>query len=513
MYYRFVGIFSLLALAATLLSAASLRDFRLPPERFQGWANLQDDCTDSMIAQTWRQQLPNLPKGVDGYLMVSYRVITVESPLAATADADRLRHRDQFNDMIAKGYKVTSTPWVVKGKTGAIFSVSGMTQSTKSTRAQTADIFTLPFSQDTRVIFLQVRQVSTADDLIAPERVLLTAGGKALAEEIAATLITLWIGTPKSAETTTPTTTPPEKPGLLEFTVEPTPPQPTNAQPVTTPTTPLAPTNTTTSTVPSTTTPPPTTNTTTTAKPTVPTTPPAQTPPPTTPPVTHPVAQPDQPATPPAPATPPVTQADPPATAPVTPPVAQPEPLGTSPVILPVVQVDPPATAPVTLPVVQANTPQLPQVSPPEPVKPSAPTTTAPDKSRWKTADGFFSCVLPTGWTVSGKTSYLISGLANSVIRLFPPDTYANAKEEEKAFAEFVANQQDIALKDFTQAPMSIADTRGVKVQYTDYAHHTTYAFLLARSGRLWRLMATGPGENSPLPDTLAALLDSIQLQ
>lgn len=209
-YHRLILIICVLAFAICLAGAATLSSFRLPTQHFNDWSVLQDDCTDSSLVQIWRQPLADLPKGADGYLMVSYQVAVLGSPEQVANQATKLLTREQFSSYIGMGYEVSTAPWPKCGLHGMIATVQGMDQHTA--KARRADIYTCVLAHDTYLIWLQVRQASSANDLPTADRALKNAGGNALADEVATYLLTQWASPkPAPSDMSAPATTTPQQ--------------------------------------------------------------------------------------------------------------------------------------------------------------------------------------------------------------------------------------------------------------------------------------------------------------
>ena len=302
--HRLFGLISLLLLTV-MVWASPLTSRRLSDDRFHDsdWIILKDENSDTRISQIWRQPLRNVPKGVDSYEMVSYQVQSANSAQDALLRAQTLLEKKRFNEYRIKGYDIEMKIWDVAGQHTAEFLVYGLNRSADVTTAHRAEIYTLAMAQDTWVIWLEVRLVSTASEQDAADRSLQKAGGSALAEKLVNEIIRLWI--PEQQ---------PSHPGV--GTVAPTSPAtPPAVKPPTPPITPATPTPAVKPPVPTTTTPTtaPTTNSPT--SPAIPTTPAPVVKPPT-----PPVTPPTPPVTPPTPA-PAVTS--PPLTATPTTPTGQ----------------------------------------------------------------------------------------------------------------------------------------------------------------------------------------------
>ena len=365
--HRLYGLIGLLLLTAVVW-ANPLTSRRLLDDRFSDWVVLQGESTDTRINQIWRQPLKNLPKGADGYEMVSYQVQQADSLQDASQRAQALLEKKRFNEYRAQGYDVDMKTWSVAGQHTVQFLVHGLNHTTDEATAHSAEIYTFAMAQEKWVIWLEVRLVSTASELDVSDRSLQKTGGRAMAEELVNEVLALWTDRqPAPVAPTTPATPPPAA----------TPPA-TQVAPVT-PAAPVAPT--TPATPPPAATPPATqVAPVTPAAPVVPTTP-ATPPPAATPPATQvapvtPAAPvvPTTPATPPPAATPPAIQV-----APVTPaaPVAPTTPATPPPATPPVTPAAPVApTTPVTLP--PAATPPATQVAPVTPVAPTTPVTLPP---------------------------------------------------------------------------------------------------------------------------------------
>lgn len=140
-------------------------------------------------------------------------------------------------------------------------------------------------------------------------------------------------------------------------------------------------------------------------------------------------------------------------------------------------------------------------------------TPATPAVKRWQTDDGGLSLVLPDGWNVSGKNIYLFSGLADATVRLFLPDTYNTAKELQEDVQDFAATHKEISAAHFAQQNCTFDGATGMRVSYTNVAKRTTLAYYFGKSGHLWRIEADLPGENTPIPDVLTRLVNSIRVK
>lgn len=562
MRLRVIGI-CFLVFAAAFVQAAALTKYLLPEQRFQGWYNLKSTCTDTTFSQIWRQQLDNLPKGVSGYLMVIYQSSASDSADQAADSAKKMSQKDQFGEYVSKGYKVDSLPWpsMPQNQNSAIFTIRGIAYTSASAKAQSAEIYSLSFARDDQVVWLQVRQAISADELGAADKALKKAGGQALADELATYIIAQWAPhqaeapanpAPKPPESTevvidtnqpaeTPATTPatettPTPPATAASTPPATPPvtEAAPATPATPPNTETAPAQPTTETAST----PPTTET----SPTPAATPPAEAPntPPAAPATTE--VSTAQPATPPVtestptqPATPPATEATPVTPIVETPPAATttveapapptPTPVTEAPPAPPATT--PPATAPskeatpaptTVAATAPAITPPTTETTPtpataPTPTPPAQPATQTANIPRWKYENGLLSIVLPAGWKVSDKTPYQFTGLPGVIAYLYPWEPYKTDAQRDQALNAFIADQRDIAVKDFSHTSFAPDNSTGVMVRYTNVEDKTVYSYLFAKSGRLWQLLVCLPGENAQLPEVMAGMVGSMIVQ
>jgi len=195
-YLRLLGAVCLLMLMLTATWADTPTSHMLSPERFRGWVTLRSENSDDLISQVWRQSIVNLPKGADGYLMASYQVEHLRS-------AAQMKERigaiaTQLNTYIAQGYSVTKTPWVVQGQQGIKSTVRGLSHGTVDARAHRAELFTMVLPRDDYIIWLEVRQASSAKDLATADKSLLHADGEQLAEQLLLDVLSLW--TPRAPE-------------------------------------------------------------------------------------------------------------------------------------------------------------------------------------------------------------------------------------------------------------------------------------------------------------------------
>lgn len=363
----FIGICCLL-MAFTTARSASLTAYRIPAQRFQGWTQVQNDSDDTVLYQIWRQPLTDMPKGAEGYMMVAYQVIHTESFLQAEAYVAKLLQKEQYNEYVAQGLSVSSTPWTAGGDQGVKFTVQGLSHSTANARAQRAEIYTLAFTHDADVVLLQVRQVITAKDLGVMDKTPKKTITPTIADDTAALVHALWA----DGATVQPVPQPAEEPVEEPMTTEPA--------------------------------------------------------------------------------------------------------VGTTP-----------------------------------PVNEETPAPV--DGLHWKTADGLFSLTLPTGWTATGKTPVIFTDKEDVNIRLYPSEPYTTDAARDKALASFVAGQRDVAASHFSSAAVQIDGATGMSVRYTNYAKRTTAAYLLAKSGRLWRVEVDLPGTNTALPGGVVGIINSINMQ
>jgi hypothetical protein len=509
---RLLGVLCLLTLTLSASYAASLSSYALHLQQFRDWSKLQDAISENAITQVWRNPLTNLPKGVDGYLMVSYQVTTKDSPEEAASDARAQLQRSSFNDYIARGLVVTSSPWNLPARQAVVFNIRGLSHTTEVARAQAANVYTLAFAHDSVQVCLQVREVCTSDELEGTDKILKKSGGQSLANTLAMAILQLWQMTPAADDVVmapTPSAVTPPAPqtgsqpnggaaapvATPPATVAPTPAAPATAPaPVATKATPNP-------AAPSTVMPTPPGK--------VETTPPARTantaatPPPAAP---APVAA--------ASATPPPATTATPIASPATPVAvtASPAPSTSAPAAAPALAAA--ATPAPAAPAMAAPAPSTPApVAAPAPAVTAASTPAAPDVPRWKSADGFLSLVVPNGCKVSGKEPYIFTGVAQSTLRLYPWDPYTTDTQRDAALHDFAASQMDIAAKNFSQRACQLDGATGMRVQYTNYAHGTTVAYLFAKSGRLWRFEVNLPEENATMPAAVQAIIDSLRVE
>ena len=248
--YRRIGLILLLIVFASSLRAESLDSRKLSGARFLGWVNLQDVCTQTAINQIWRQRLYDIPRNMDGYTMVSYLVGRTASPKeAAQIVKDRL-HQRRFNDYLAKGYKVTNEPWVVRNFSCSKFVVRGTDVTDDHNIAHRAEMYTFAASMAEWFIWLEVRQVVSGPDLTALDRTMEKTGGQRMAEDLVDVVYSLWnpveevqppapIEPPKPDEANPPVEPPtpdevkppvgPPKPDVVQPPVEP--PKPDEVKP------------------------------------------------------------------------------------------------------------------------------------------------------------------------------------------------------------------------------------------------------------------------------------------
>ena len=210
--HRLIGVFLLLA-AASLLWASPLDSHKISNARFLGWVNLQDLCTDTAIDQVWRQRLYDIPRGYDGYTMISYKVARTDSAAQAAQIVKELNHVRRFNDYTAKGYKVIADPWVVREYQCVKFSVRGIDHTTDRDTAHRADLYTFAVTMDNWFIWLEVRQVVTGPEQVQADRAMEKAGGRQMAEDLVDLVYALWNpmpDTPPKTDEVAPPVTPPK---------------------------------------------------------------------------------------------------------------------------------------------------------------------------------------------------------------------------------------------------------------------------------------------------------------
>lgn len=238
---RFIALCCLALLGAAALQAATLSGYLLPTGRFRDWNTVKVDCSDTALCQIWSQQLANLPKGMTGSLLVSYQATVVDTAEDARYEAKRLSLKDQFNAYVGKGYIVAVAPWPKFASNGVIFTIRGLAHTSDKARAQSAVIYNLAFAHDATIVWLQVRQAATADELDAIDRAMKKIPSAALAEELAGYVADRWQGHPAAAS---PDAVPPEPPADTAppaAAPDPDTPAPTAPPPGETPITPVAP--------------------------------------------------------------------------------------------------------------------------------------------------------------------------------------------------------------------------------------------------------------------------------
>ena len=202
---RIFGVAGLLLLALGCHAATALSSYQLPNARFQDWAVMSNTCSDAAINQIWRKALTGTPKGADGYLLVSYQVSTADSAAAAQLAAGKLLEREQFSNYAGRGYTITTDTWPIGGQHEVMFTLRGLSQSTTEVRAQCAHIYTLALARNSYVIWLQIREASTATEFNLTDRTLKNAGARAIADEIATYLLTQWLpSTPAATDIPAP---------------------------------------------------------------------------------------------------------------------------------------------------------------------------------------------------------------------------------------------------------------------------------------------------------------------
>ena len=474
-------IWSICCLALTLAMAHTvpLSQKQISSSRFEGWAVLSSECSDTAIRQVWRQRLYDLPKEVEGYTMVSYIVQQADTAKKAQQTAQELTKKQRFHDYIARGFALTVDKWSLSdAQQGVIATVRGIAHSSESADiAHRATIYTYVATVDKTVIWFELSQVLSANDLKLVDHAAEHASGKTLADDVANIVITLWENDAQPGDHYIPP--PPTAP--VDETTPPPPPTPP-AKP--TPPAQTAP-----------------------AEPAKPAPPPP--PPPPVPPAAKVTADPAKPApqTPPAPAsseTPvKVAPAAPTPPAPPAPPAANPPP-------------DPAKTAPPARSDTPADTAKP---APPEPAKPTPPTTPAPPAPPagkvWQTEDKTLTLSLPDAWSVAGKVPYIFTGEPDVTMRLYPADSYKTDDELKACIQEYIDSQREVSLsnKSFAQQACRLDGATGVVVRFTNYAGRITQGFFLGKSGRLWRIDIDLPGNNQALPESVQHVIEGMRVQ
>ena len=190
--HRLIGVLVVLFALVTVVWANPLASRKISKARFPGWVVLQDLCNDTTIDQIWRQRLDGLPRGVEGYSMVSYRVARANSVDAARRTVNDLLATKRFSDYTSKGFKVTSEPWVVNNFTGVKFSVRGLDHTSDRALASQAHLYTFAVNLDEWFIWLEVRQSVKATELAQTDRALNQAGSQKMAEDLVDVVYNLW---------------------------------------------------------------------------------------------------------------------------------------------------------------------------------------------------------------------------------------------------------------------------------------------------------------------------------
>lgn len=237
---RHLLAWSLLMLAISFCPAASLTAQALPTAQFSSWMQLEQIVSDSVICQIWRKPISDLPKGATGYVMVSYQVKQIGSPNELDRTVKSLLQKEQFNDLVGKGFTITMLPWDISGKQGALFAIKGLaTNSAGSARAQYADVYSLAFSRGNFMIWLQVRQSCTVAELSDIKQVLKHSDGPQIANSVANTVLDIWHAKPVIPSATPPVSANPSPVTVTrpaENNIEPAPIAPTITPAQTTPT-------------------------------------------------------------------------------------------------------------------------------------------------------------------------------------------------------------------------------------------------------------------------------------
>ncbi len=246
--HRLVGIAGLLLVMVATAHAESLAKRRLPADQFHGWTIVELDCTESLLRQIWRQPLTELPKDTSGYTLVSYQAEHVDSTADANKRIQFILQKQRFNEYIGKGYELTVLPWTAQGKQGAIFTVRGTEQNTTVAAAHRADIYTVVFQHAEWVVWFELRQVYTAPDLAAADKLQKKSTAQSVTDDLTATVARLWGETETEVTPAAPATLPaapaPAAPAAPTTAPAPVPATPPAATPAPAPTAPPAVTST-----------------------------------------------------------------------------------------------------------------------------------------------------------------------------------------------------------------------------------------------------------------------------
>lgn len=179
------------------LCATELEQYQLTTYRLRDWNILENKVSDEGISQQWKKNLPKSTPKNDAYLMIAYNVISVASHDEALVQTGILQQKGQYNNYVAQGYTVESTGWTIKGLPAVTFIISGLSHNSMTgARAQLARIYNLTFAYEEKVVLLQVREVSNADDSKKCQQLLKSAGGRELIEELADEVINKWYNKP-----------------------------------------------------------------------------------------------------------------------------------------------------------------------------------------------------------------------------------------------------------------------------------------------------------------------------
>ena len=458
--HRLIGVLVLLLASLSPLRAQGLHERMLSSGRFLDWAVLQADITDRAVDQVWRQRLYDLPRDVDGYTMVSYRVIRTDSKTEAAGIVKQLTQKKRFDDYVAKGYATAIEPWNVMSVPAVKFTVRGTDYTAeRAAVAHHADIFTFAVQAESYVIWLEVRQVTTAPSLGAADRAIEKVTARPLAEDLVGQVIELWNG-PREAPPVVAPSKPEGQPPIVQ------PPKPEEKPPVVAPPKPEE-------------------------KP--------------------PVVQPPKPEEQPPAVQPPKPEDNPPVIAPPKPeekpPLVQPPKPEEQP---PVVQPPKPEEKPPMLQPPKPETqPVVPSPQPEEPVP--------ADQRVWLSADGWLQLTIPTDWKVTGQQKVTFTGFPHATVRLFAPETYASANELHEILLDFAESQQAASRKDYTQQEFTVDGVTGLQVRYLNMLGSVMHVYCFGKAGRAWRLECEITGDKlnaaAPLPALLQRVIASLHVR
>ncbi len=201
-------------------SAANMTEKLLPTARFGGWFTIRDESSENHINQIWRTTLSSPVRGVQGYVVVSYRAEECISDNISSSKISDFISRRRFTDYIAKGYEVLSAPWNTPDGFGAIFNISGVTRSDKDTYNR-ARIYAIGLTRNNYSITLEVRLSVSGENTDDIKKCIDKNDISVLSNELAKFILPIWqiqtIKTPDEPIRTPMAQDPPKIPVIPEI--------------------------------------------------------------------------------------------------------------------------------------------------------------------------------------------------------------------------------------------------------------------------------------------------------